>query len=882
MHREVPTAIQTSGAGAPLTWEHLLRLLDFTADWVWEQDSEHRFTRVVSASDRRASADCPPSFKGKTIWEVDFDVVDSDWARHRARLDARESFRDLLLTREDSDGTRHWLRVSGEPRYDAQGLWCGYHGVANDATSAQQQRTDLRQLHASLDASLDCIMVSDVADMRYIYVNETSCQMTGYTREEVMRARPYEVAQVTRQELASVYAKTIAAGPAGRTYPPRLIANKDGTRRGWWEVHQRAATIDGRHVIVTSSREVTHRVLAKRAAERARRLYATLSETNEAIIRAHSASELFERVCTAAVHAGGFPSASILLVGGDATSIEVAHTAGVGKQQVRKVRMSVDESVAEGNGLVGIAYRTRLPCVSADYLADPRTVPWHHLAARIQLKSAAALPIVKEDRTVGVLHLSATERNAFDDETVELLTRMTDNIGFALLHLEHEAERERTEERIRYLATHDGLTGLPNRVLFSELLNVAIRTAQRHRQALAVMFIDLDRFKVINDSLGHEAGDALLKEMSLRLCAVLRASDIVGRLGGDVFVVLLPYIHTCHDAGAVARKLLGAAMEPLNIREHDCRVTASIGISLYPDHGDDEQTLMKNADTAMYLAKEQGKNTFEFYSHGAKTQSIERLALEAALRTALARNEFVLQYQAKLDLQTNRISGVEALLRWHHPEMGTVAPNQFIPLCEETGAIVPIGRWVLRTACAQNVEWQRQGLPPVSMAVNISARQFADPDLLNDIAAALRETGMAPELLELELTETMVMHDPARTVEILKQLKAMGIRIALDDFGVGYSSLAQIKGFPIDILKVDRSFIRNLPESTQDRAITEAIINMAKSLSLLVVAEGVETADQEVFLRGIACDASQGFYFSKPCAPEDFAALLSRQRATSD
>ncbi len=435
-------------------------------------------------------------------------------------------------------------------------------------------------------------------------------------------------------------------------------------------------------------------------------------------------------------------------------------------------------------------------------------------------------------------------------------------------------EKKLAEERIQYLATHDGLTGLPNRMMFSQLVNIAIESGRRYNRPFAVLFIDLDRFKTINDTLGHEAGDKLLQEIAGRLKQLLRASDIVARLGGDEFVVLVPEVNEPSQVAAVARKILSAVIKPIVLMGQECRVTASIGIAMYPTDADDEQSLMKNADMAMYIAKEEGKNNFQFYSKQIKTQSLERLTLETNLRRALERNEFSLHYQAKVDLKTGAITGVEALLRWQNPELGSVSPAHFIPLAEETGLIVPIGKWVLKTACEQNMAWQRQGLPSVCMAVNLSARQFADPDLLADIAGVLKQTGMVPELLELEITEGMVIHNPARAVKLLSAIKRMGVRLAIDDFGTGYSSLGQLKHFPIDTLKVDRSFIREIPNDTEDKAITEAIIAMGKTLSLTVVAEGVETEEQARFLRERACDEMQGYYFSKPVAPEKFAELL--------
>jgi diguanylate cyclase (GGDEF)-like protein/PAS domain S-box-containing protein len=434
--------------------------------------------------------------------------------------------------------------------------------------------------------------------------------------------------------------------------------------------------------------------------------------------------------------------------------------------------------------------------------------------------------------------------------------------------------RKRMEEEIQYQATHDALTGLPNRLMFSQLLNHAIQSARRYTRQFAVLFIDLDRFKIINDTLGHEAGDQLLQEIAVRLKQTLRTVDVVARLGGDEFVILIEELSDLIQVETVAGKILSAVIKPVNLMNEECRVTASIGISVFPKDAEDEQSLLKNADIAMYLAKEEGKNNYQFYSEDIQSKSIERLSIETNLRFALERNELSLHYQAKVDFKTNVITGVEALLRWQNPYLGSVTPTQFIPVAEESGLIIPIGRWVMRTACAQNVAWQQQGLPAVCMAVNLSLRQLTDDNLIDDIRTALNDSGMAPNLLELEITESMVMHNPTRMIAVLAKIKNLGVRLAIDDFGTGYSSLAQIKHFHVDTLKVDRSFIRNIPKDSEDKAITEAIIALGKPLSFIVVAEGVETVDQLDFLREHSCDEMQGHYFSKPIAPEQFADLL--------
>lgn len=433
------------------------------------------------------------------------------------------------------------------------------------------------------------------------------------------------------------------------------------------------------------------------------------------------------------------------------------------------------------------------------------------------------------------------------------------------------------EERVQYLATHDGLTGLPNRLMFGQLLDNKLQNAKRYGGRFAVMFMDLDRFKLVNDTLGHEAGDALLTEMASRFSGCLRASDVVARFGGDEFVLLVQEVQDKEQVAVVARKLLAAAIRPVIIQGQECRVSGSVGIAMFPQDGDDETALLKHADAAMYRAKARGKNAYEFHAGPADAPSLERLGLEASLRQALAREQFSLHYQAKLDLKSGAISGVEALLRWQHPDLGLVSPMDFLPLAEETGLIVPIGRWVLRTACQQSMAWQEQGLPPVCVAVNISARQFGE-ELLDDIRDALDSSGLAPSLLELELNEGTVMANAERAMRLLAAIKNMGVRLALDDFGTGYWSLAHIRRFPIDTLKVDRSFIRQLGQGSDDDTITQAIIAMGKTLSMTVVAGGVETPEQQRLLTERECDAIQGYHFSKPLQADDFAALLRQHR----
>jgi len=432
-------------------------------------------------------------------------------------------------------------------------------------------------------------------------------------------------------------------------------------------------------------------------------------------------------------------------------------------------------------------------------------------------------------------------------------------------------------EQVEYLAYHDALTSLPNRSLFSKLLGQFIAQAQRHGKLLAVAFLDLDRFKQINDTLGHEAGDQLLQEVARRLKSCVRESDAIARLGGDEFVVILPELRDEQDAAGIARKILTTLARPFTLLGQEFRVTASIGISTYPLGGQDEQTLTKNADIAMYHAKEAGKNNFQFYTEQLNASSLERLALESSLRHALERGEFLLHYQAKRDMATGQITGMEALLRWQHPDLGVLAPLRFLPIAEETGLIIPIGKWVLETACRQNVTWQKQGLPRTTIAVNLTSGQFTDERLLEDIAAALRTTGMDPALLELEIAESLLIRDVERALSIITRLKAMGVRIAVDDFGTGYSSLSLLQRFPLDTIKIDRSFVSDIVEAGANEHLTDAIIALGRALSLTVVAQGVETRDQVEFLRSHACDELQGFYFNKPVPADQATRLMESQ-----
>jgi diguanylate cyclase (GGDEF)-like protein/PAS domain S-box-containing protein len=435
-------------------------------------------------------------------------------------------------------------------------------------------------------------------------------------------------------------------------------------------------------------------------------------------------------------------------------------------------------------------------------------------------------------------------------------------------------EQKKIEDQIRHMAQHDALTGLPNRILLHDRIGQAIAQARRDGRVAAILVIDLDRFKNVNDSLGHQVGDGLLRTVAERLVACVRGTDTVARMGGDEFVVVLAELRQAEDAGQVAQKMLAALPQPINIDGHELRVTTSIGICAYPHDGEDAETLMRNADAAMYHAKESGRNNFQFFTRQMNIAANQRLLLEKDLRLALEREEFTLCYQPQLDLKTGGIVGFEALIRWPHAQRGMVAPMEFIPLAEETGLIVPIGEWVLRRACMQARSWQTLGYPRLQVSVNCSAQQFRLEGLVDMVARTLRETGLPASSLELELTESIIVEHTEHVMARFKALDEMGVKLSIDDFGTGYSSLGYLKRFPIHELKIDRSFVRDVGTDPDDAAIVSAIIVMAHGLGLQVVAEGVETAEQLAFLKKVGCDWAQGYYFSRPLPAEEIEPLL--------
>jgi diguanylate cyclase (GGDEF)-like protein/PAS domain S-box-containing protein len=969
--------------------ERFRSLTELSSDWYWEQDENFRFT-MISETVHKRIGNLPYSVIGKTRWELPtLNVSESEWAAHRAQLEAHLPFRDLQWQRKDENGVLHIASVSGEPIFDATGKFRGYRGIGRDITESKQSEEALRRFRASMDMSGDMILLVDRATMRFVDVNETVCRNLGYTREEFLALSLEDILPIPAKQLEVAYDEMIATGAIQRMRSEyrrkdgsalpfesvrrvvrsgdswtvviiardarERIAQEEALRKSserfdlavkatndvirdwdlktdavWWNAnffrafgyatessdikswYERIHPVDqgrviaGVHRLIDSAGEdwreeyrfrrqdgtfayvLDRGHVVRDDAGRALRMIAAMADiTQQKEVEQRIHSQALQQRLIAEFGQQAFASTDLDDVMSHAVELasvtlkadycDLLELDADGTQLFRKAATGRSDDFPTSSSAVPVrpggpiefVLARREPLVASDLSQDERFRGSPLLERGV--RSSILVPIFGTSGSFGVLNVHAKKTRHFSEEHLSFLQSVANILAVAI-------ERKSAEDRLAYLAQFDALTGLPNRHLFHDQLQKTMANARRTGHPMAVLFIDLDHFKLVNDTQGHSAGDKLLKEAATRLSQCVRSGDTVGRFGGDEFGAIVSELSRPGDAGTIAQKVLDALAQPFRLDAHETYVSASVGITLFPSDGDNPESLVMNADTAMYRAKEQGRNTYQYFTREMNERTLARVKMDAALRHAIERKEFFILYQPKVELASRRICGFEALLRWEHPDRGMVLPGEFVSILEEAGLIVQVGEWVLREVSAQVRSWQSAGLAAMPVTVNLSARQFQQKEFEATVRRVLREGRVDPGLVQFELTESLLMSDPEGAARTLRGLKDTGVKISVDDFGTGYSSLAYLKRFPIDSLKIDRSFVRDITMDPEDEAIALAIIGLAHALKLRVVAEGVETSAQLAWLAANGCDEIQGFYFSVPTTPEECAKMLSENR----
>ncbi|MET0036239.1 MAG: EAL domain-containing protein [Candidatus Thiodiazotropha lotti] len=733
-----------------------------------------------------------------------------------------------------ADGRIKWVKEQCETQFDSHGLPIISRGTVQDITEHKAAERQLALTQHALDHISEAAYLI-MPDGHFRYVNPAACETLGYTKEELLKKSVMDIdptysterfLEVDRklEETGSLRFETTHQHRDGHTIPVEIVANH--------------ITFEDEELSFAIARDISE---IKSAQQEIERQHALLQQVIDGV------------------------SDPILMIDSDYTVQLMNHAA--------RTAAPAKALASAQPKCYAISHHIDQPCQGEDHPCPLEQV-------------------LKREKTVKVVHNHPLQDGT--TRTFELLANpLFDKQGKVTGIIESGRDitdylsvvdqLRKNQHRLDHIAHHDPLTGMPNRLLFVDRLQQAIFKAKRNESMVALLFIDLDRFKQINDSFGHPTGDLILKEAAIRLKAMIREVDTIARIGGDEFTVILDQIEQTQDIVKIAEKLLGAFTQGFKILDKELFLSSSIGISIYPQDSDDPNTLIRNADSAMYKAKELGRNAYSFYTAEMTTLAFERLMMENSLRKALTMNELVLHYQPQIDIRSGRVIGVEALVRWQHPELGLLPPAKFIPLAEESGLIRPIGEWILRQACQQASKWRDQGFSPerISVNCNLSAGQLNSDNFISGIQTILAEAGINADLLELEITETTIMNDPVHMSEILNRLRDIGIRLAIDDFGTGYSSLSYLKALPISKLKIDQSFVRDIPSDVDDMAITRAIIALGESLQMQVIAEGVETEAQADFLKHEGCYLAQGFLYAKPMNSEDLDRYMTSVQVDS-
>ncbi len=747
------------------------------------------------------------------------------------------------------------------------GSWISTH---EDVTELRDQRAGFDE-RVSLQTLIDCLhdnlWVKDV-ESRFVICNKITATHMGYAApaevigKNDLELLPLDIAQKFFDDEQKVVRtgrpiidieEYVYDGVGGKTW---LLTTKVPVRNAHGDVFGVAGV----------SRDITDRRLANSLRDGQAQILEMIAMSAPLAAILDALARLVESQLSGIL-------CSVLLLDDDGRRLRHGAAPSLAPEYVKAIDgVEIGPSV----GSCGTAAYRRQPVIVTDILADPLWADFRELVRPYGYRSCRSTPILSNRG-------EALAVFAMYSRTVRAPTSVESRLLEMAIHIAGIAiARRRAEERIQFMAAHDDLTGLPNRARFGEQLAEALQSAAQRGAWLGVVYADFDNFKFVNDSLGHSAGDTLLKTMAERMVAAVGPNDIVSRFGGDEFVVLL--VDPPKDTptiGAMLHRIRSAVVAPVEVDGRSFRVTSSLGAAIYPGDGETAEALLANADAAMYSAKESGGDDLVFYAPEITADLRERMTLLDELRNADPSRDFVLHFQPQIDLRSGEVFAVEALIRWRHPRLGLAPPAKFIPIAEESGLIVPIGDWALREACRQNKAWQDAGLPPIAVSVNVSARQFRENHIVAAVAEALAESGLDPKFLELELTESLIMQDVDRAIETMKELRGLGVRLSIDDFGTGYSSLSALKRFPVERLKIDRTFIRDLPDDEDDRAVASAVISLGQKLNLRVIAEGVETEEQVAFLRENHCDELQGFHFSRPVVADAIPALLVRRAIAS-
>ncbi len=797
---------------------------------------------------------------------VEFFVSTENFSKWREQVGARGVVHDFEGPARRLDGRLIWVRNSARAVRDADGEVIYYEGAIEDISERRRVEEDNLRERMLTDKTLDSmpgVFYLFDENGRYLRWNHNLERVSGYSGAEISQMHPLDM--VEPEDRDNVAQKISDAFRTGAASVETHLRAKDGTCTLYHFTGQRIE-LDGQPCLIGTGMDISAR---KRAEDEIRLLQTIALTISEETSDLNSALEVvLRKVCETT----GWLVGEAWLPNADNTYLEFSGASYTATPELEDfVSHSRDFRFARGQPVLGRVWESKQAMWVADLGREASDVQRAPVAMAAGLKAAMGIPVLAGQAIVAVLGFLTGEARPRDQHLMDIVSGVAAQLGLAI-------QRKHADARVHYLVHFDRLTGLPNRTLFADRLQQAVIEAARHQRLVGVVFVDLDRFKNINDSLGHAVGDQLVKDVAVRLSAAVREGDTVARLSGDEFALVLADMAQADDAARLARKILNVFVQPFHSGGHEIFITASLGITLYPIDDKEVTGLLRNADVAMYRAKESGRNTYQFYSADMTSRAAENLTLENDLRHAIERDELILHYQPLVESQTGRMLGVEALVRWAHGKRGLISPMQFIPLAEESGLIVPVGEWVLRKACAQCQAWRRNGYPDMRIAVNLSARQFRE-GLDITVIGILQEVGLDPSALELELTEGVIMQSSHETLTVMQRLADRGVTFSIDDFGTGYSNLSYLKRFPVDILKVDRSFVKDIPGDLDDSAIADAIITMAHSLGMKVIAEGVETEQQSAFMRSHGCDAMQGYYFSKPVSAEDISVLLQREHS---